>query len=226
MNTEDITTEEIEAPAYLDDPKVLTYLDGTDADLGRLVLEDDGKLWAYSKRDPGALCALCLLDMVTLAFPRYAPPAASPEALQASEPIPATPTPAKRPRRAALPFPIPKTGTSKSLLLTGGSTLPRIWINGVKRVPPMPDTSGPLTKVALQDSKGVLAGYAVLPTIDYCKLTNTPEIRADTLLWSMTEGGEVTTRVRGSPGDPYVQPVDALLAELGIEARVSLSEAA
>ena len=54
--TYEYDAQEIKAPAFLNDPKVLAYLEGTDADIDRLVLEEDGKLWAYSKRTPGDMC--------------------------------------------------------------------------------------------------------------------------------------------------------------------------
>ena len=85
--TYEYDTQEIEAPAFLNDPKVMAYLEGTDADINRLVLEDNGKLWAYSKRTPGALCRSNLEAMVAVAFPSYFPATVQAEAPAASPAI-------------------------------------------------------------------------------------------------------------------------------------------
>lgn len=217
MNTTDnTTTEEIEAPAYLDDPKVLKYLSGTDANLDRLVLED-GKLWAYSKRSPENLCALPLFDLVVVAFPSYAP--AVPKSPEVPAVTPAPPvesrspqTPSKVLKRPTDPLPsIPKTGAPTGLLVAGASTLPRVWIDGIKRLPPMPKVDGETIRVALQDSTRTLAGYAVLGVADYKKMIQLPGVRVDSILWNLDADGEVAARVCGGPGGPEVRRVSQML---------------
>ena len=84
LMTHEYDTQEIEAPDFLNDPKVLAYLEGTDADINRLVLEDDGKLWAYSKRAPGDLCLSNLEAKVAAAFPSYFPATVQAETANAS----------------------------------------------------------------------------------------------------------------------------------------------
>ena len=85
--TYEYDTQEIEAPAFLNDPKVMAYLEGTDTDINRLVLENDGKLWAHSKRTPGALCRSNLEAIVAVGFPSYFPATVQAEATAASPAI-------------------------------------------------------------------------------------------------------------------------------------------
>lgn len=227
-------TEEIEAPAYLDDPKVLAYLKGTDADMDRLVL-DDGKLWAYSKRSPEALCRVPLLDMVALAFPKYAQtPQTAAEPSVAPEVTTALPASLQRPkahqRAGGLPCAVvtaPVTGTPRGLLAafksgkTGGR--PMIKVDG-KRVPcPSPSAQDGLVRVAVAAHQ-MLLGYALLPRAAYNLLVKS-SLRPDTLMFNLTDG-VVTTRVRKDAEDPFAQPVDALLRALGSDSRITFVEGA
>lgn len=229
MNTI-IETEEIDAPAYLDDPKVLAYLSGTDADLDRLVLEEDGMLWAYSKRSPEDLCRFPLLSMVTVAFPKYAQapqtPPAAPVAAVAPLALPTSPkrsTAYQRPRSGPCAAAVPVTGAPRGMLAafksgrTGGR--PMVRING-QRVPcPAPEPVGDIVRIIVVADL-VFQGYAVVPRSAY-KLMVKSALRPDTLMFNLTDD-VVTTRVRKSPDDTYVQPVDSLLAELGSDARITL----
>lgn len=226
MTEHQCETEEIEVPAFLADPKVLAYLDGTDADLSRLVLEEDGMLWAYSKRDPGALCRCPLLDLVAVAFPAYATapePVAARSTLWAAEP---PPTAKPKTRAKPTPLAIPKTGAARGLLASlkhGGDRRPWIVINGERQRCPKPAVDGVSVKVALV-TEGTLTGFVVLDRGAFNLLGRSPD-RLDTLMFNML-GGEVTTRVRREPGAPYAAPLAALLADLGSEARVTVMEAA
>lgn len=224
MTTPAYETEEMEAPAFLADPKVLAYLEGTDADMSRLVLEEDGLLWAYSRRSPAALCRCPLLEMVALAFPRYAPASQAPQAVaEMPKPPPATPSVPKRPRaprkaggKPCALGPIPTTGVARGLLgalssnKTGGP--PRITINGERRVCPPPAEHGETMRVVVATDR-VCVGFANLSRSAYDLLTGST-LRPDTLMFNLMDG-LVTTRVRGGPGEPRVQGVDLLLAELG-----------
>lgn len=227
MNTI-IETEEIEAPAYLDDPKVLAYLSGTDADLDRLVLEDDGMLWAYSKRSPEDLCRFPLLSMVTLAFPKYAPspqtPPAYPEATvapMAQPAVPERPKASQRPRSGPCASAVPVTGAARGMLAafkngrTGGR--PMVKMDG-QRVPcPAPEAVGENMHIVVVADL-VFQGYALVPRSAY-KLMADSTLRPDTLMFKLVDG-LVTTQVRKSADDTYAQPVVSLLAELGSDTRI------
>lgn len=239
MTTPAYETEEMEAPAFLADPKVLAYLEGTDADMSRLVLEEDGLLWAYSRRSPAAVCRCPLLEMVALAFPKYAPVSQAPQATQAPQaaaempkPPPATPAVPKRPRAprkaGGKPCglgPVPTTGVARGLLgalssnKTGGP--PRITINGERRVCPPPVQHGETMRVVVAADR-VCVGFANLSRSAY-DLLNGSTLRPDTLMFNLVDG-LVTTRVRGGPGDPRVLAVDLLLAALGSDAHISFVE--
>jgi hypothetical protein len=230
----DYTTEEITAPAYLDDPKVMAYLAGTDANTDRLVLEEDGQLWTYSRRSPEDLCRSPLLSMVTVAFPRYAaavpwtPVAVSkPIAVPMAPPsIPRSPSARGKARGAmcpvALAASLPKTGAAGGLLadFVAGKADRRPRINvGVARVlcpqPRYADDSVYVVVVA----DHTLQGYAKLQRSDFA-LLDTSTLRPDTMMFKLIDGG-ITTRIRKSPGDFYVQAVDALIVELGGVGRIS-----
>lgn len=161
-----IETQEIEVPGFLTDPKVLAYLEGTDADIDRLVLEEDNKLWAYSKRTPGDLCRSSLEDMVAVAFPSYFMADVVPVAVAVSAPVsedkpcnlhdmpPKAPRATRKPRKAVAPYlsamPLPVTGAARGLLASrsGGSGRPlSVLVNGVPRMVPKPIIEGALIKV-------------------------------------------------------------------------------
>ena len=225
----DTATIEIEAPAFLDDPKVLAFLEGTDADLSRLVLEDDGKLWAYSKRAPDGLCKAPLVDMVALAFPKYTEPTtavlaplAAPAPLPASVGVPKTPKAKRGPVDSV--GPIPKTGEARGFLADfkagkTGSAPPRVFIRGTLDRCPPPILDGTTARIAVAQSRNLI-GYALLDQRAFEMLRQSSH-RPDSYLFNL-DNGVATTRVRRSASDPYVQPVDALLAELGSAARVRL----
>ena len=234
----DYTTEEITAPDYLNDPKVLAFLSGTDADLDRLVLEEDGKLWAHSKRTPADLCRRSLEDMVSVAFPCYFMPQvlasaeaapALPEASPVVQATPAPPVPRKGSQRHRSTLvdllPIPVTGAARGLLsakVNGGCNVPHITIDGVQRIPPKPTRRGSDTVICTKDFGGSLAGHAVIDAEAFQRLVSSPHIRADSMLWTVRDDGEVTTRVRGRPGIPEVRAVNDLLREMRCVHRVRL----
>ena len=246
--TYEYDAQEIKAPAFLADPKVLAYLEGTDADIDRLVLEEDNKLWAYSKRTPDDLCRSSLEDMVAVAFPSYfmaavvpvavAVPVAAPAVRPPAPAKPKTPKvatldlktlramkPMKTPASRLAPMRIPVTGAARGLLasgLTGNGHPPSVMVNGVRHMVPKPLIEGDHIKVALRDTKGVLVGCAVLSTADYTMLTDTPAIKADTMLWTLNPDGEVTTRVRGNPQVIEVRAVNDLLIGIRSESRVAV----
>ena len=85
--THEYDRQEIEASSFLNDPKVLAYLEDADADIKRLVLEEDRKLWAYFRRTPGDLCRSNLEAMVAVAFPCYFPATVRAEAAVVSSVI-------------------------------------------------------------------------------------------------------------------------------------------
>ena len=87
---------------------------------------------------------------------------------------------------------------------------------------PKPIIEGAQIKVALRDPLGVLVGCAVLSTADYTTLTDTPAIKADTMLWTLNPDGEVTTRVRGNPQVIEVRAVNDLLIGIRSESRVAV----
>lgn len=227
MTTTDTAIIEIEAPAFLDDPKVLAFLEGTDANISRLVLED-GKLWAYSKRAPDSLCKASLIDMVALAFPKYAEPAPAVlvPSLAAAEPCaPAAPLKARKAKRGPLDsFGIPKTGEARGLLADfkagkTGSAPPRVFIRGTLDRCPPPILDGTTARIAVAQSRNLI-GYALLDQRAF-EMLRQSSYRPDSYLFNLVDG-VATTRVRRSVSDPYVQSVDALLAELGSAARVRL----
>ncbi|PZQ74910.1 MAG: hypothetical protein DI563_11025 [Variovorax paradoxus] len=228
MTDTETTTIEIEAPAFLDDPKVLAYLAGTDADLDRFALEDDGKLWAYSKRAPENLCRAPLVDIVALAFPKYAEPTTGTPAASVA-PLPPRPsyvTPnTPRPARKAPPHrAVPKTGEARGLLADfkagkTGMPPPRIFIDGTLQRCPAPALKGSMARIAVAEARK-FRGYAVLDRQAFETLRQSSH-RPDSYLFNLVDG-VATTRVRRSFSDPYTQPVDALLAELGSAARVRL----
>lgn len=233
MTDIETTTIEIDAPAFLDDPKVLAYLAGTDADLDRLVLEDDGKLWAYSKRAPESLCRAPLVDIVALAFPKYAEPASVPQEApvsfaESASPVAAPSAPPKAPKpprsRTGSETSIAKTGEARGLLADfkagkTGMPPPRIFIDGTLKRCPAPAVDGSMARVAVAEDRK-FKGYAVLDRLAFETLRKSPH-RPDSYLFNLVDG-VATTRVRRSFSDPYVQPVDALLSELGSPARVRL----
>ena len=244
--TYEYDAQEIKAPAFLNDPKVLAYLKGTDADIDRLVLEEDGKLWAYSKRTSGDLCRSSLEDMVAVAFPSYFMAAVVPVTVTVAAPAvrPSAPTKPKTPKVATLdlktlramkpmktpasrlaPMRIPVTGAARGLLasgVTGNGCTPSVMVNGVRHMAPKPLIEGDHIKVALRDTKGVLVGCAVLSTADYTTLTDTPAIKADTMLWTLNPDGGVTTRVRGNLQAIEVRAVNDLLIGIRSESRVAV----
>lgn len=217
-------TEEMEAPAFLADPKVLTYLAGTDADLSRLVLEEDGMLWAYSKRNPSALFRCSLLDLVAVAFPAYAT-APAPQPVAPAPPCyvePPAPKPKAKAKQAETPVAIPKTGEAKGLLASskgGGDRRPWIIVNGERMRCPKPTVDGSSIKVAVV-TEGTLTGFAVLDRAAYNRMNTNPN-RPDTLMFNML-GGEVTTRMRPGLTAPYPTPLGPLLVSLGSEVLVIL----
>lgn len=227
----DYTTEEIAAPAYLDDPKVMAYLAGTDANTDRLVLEEDGQLWAYSRRSPEDLCRSPLLSMVTLAFPRYAA-ASTCELVAVATPIAvpmAPPSISKAPRtRRKAPCPLgyltamPVTGAPRGLLgdFVAGKVdrRPRITVGGAQVPCPQPRYADDSVYVVVV-ADHTLQGYAKLQRSDFA-LLDTSTLRPDTMMFKLIDG-EVTTRIRKSPSDFYVQAVDALIVELGGVGRIS-----
>ena len=152
--THEHDTQEIEAPGFLNDPKVLTYLEGIDADINRLVLEEDGKLWAYLKHAPRDLCRDNLEAMVAVAFPSYFPATVQPDATAVSSAIamsavasdvvpspttipalPKTPKATRKPRKAvAPPIQVPVTGAPLGLLASrvcGTRRVPTVLVDGV-----------------------------------------------------------------------------------------------
>jgi hypothetical protein len=241
-------TQEIEAPGFMNDPKVLAYLEGTDADISRLVLKDNDKLWAYSKRAPADLCRSSLEDLVAVAFPAYFPAITQPEAFAVASAItvpavasdvapspmttpapPKAPRAIKKPRKALAPYlaamPLPVTGAARGLLarrFAGSGRPPSVLINGVPRMVPKPMIEGAQIKVALRDPLGSLVGYAVLSRTDYCTLIDTPSIKADTMLWTLNAGGEVTTRVRGAAVPFQVRTVNDLLLGIRSASKVAI----
>lgn len=233
--------EEIEAPEYLNDPEVLAYLEGTDADMGRLVLEEDGKLWAYSRRSPESLCKACLIDMVALTFPRYADAAATvleapvavlessvePKGTQAPEAV--TPRPARKSRRKAgrphvSQHALPKTGEPRGMLADfafgkTGKVPPRIVLDGALQTCPAPTVTADSVRIVVANGRD-FQGYALLERAAYDLLITSAQ-KPDTYMFRLIDGA-VSTRIRRSPTDTYTQPVDALLGELGTDARVTL----
>ncbi|VTU29981.1 hypothetical protein [Variovorax sp. PBL-E5] len=200
----------IEAPAFLDDPRVLAYLDKTDANMNRLAVEPDGRLFAFSKANPEALCRFPLVDMVALAFPAYA----------------------EKPKRPAVQKvegrPLPKTGNPAP-----GSALDK-FVRGVTGGPPMiylPDGRreaahkliklGPLTHVPVVDEGRTLLGFAEVPDAAYRQMVES-DLRPDRLMWKLDDEGQITTRIHRSQIDTYTRRVQDVLGELGIEAAVSL----
>lgn len=61
---------------------------------------------------------------------------------------------------------------------------------------PLPDTTGPSTRVALVDPRRNLVGHAVLPTSAYRDLVRNPKTRVDSSTWMLEAGGVVTSRCR------------------------------
>ena len=199
-------TETIEAPAYLDDPKVLAYLSKTDADLDRLALED-GLLWAYSKTNPDQLCRQSLIDMVALAFPGYAEtpkpsPVLAPAVVQQDQPWKI-----KGGIKPGRPFAAPTTGKAlPSLRMPGGRT-----VVATKLI----QETATAVKVPVSDSGRKLLGYARVTRADYDAL-RASRMYPDTLMWNLDDGGNVVCRVKRNPSDPYGQRVNDLMGELGL----------
>jgi hypothetical protein len=204
---------------------------GTDADLDRLVLEEDGMLWAYSKHSPEDLCRFPLMSMVAVAFPKYAsapqtPPAhpAAAVAPTASPVAPKRPTASQRPRSGPCTAAVPVTGTPRGMLAAfkSGKTCGRSIVRiSDQRVPcPAPEPVGESMQVVLIADL-VLQGYAVVPRSAH-RLMAKSALRPDRLMFNLIDG-VVTTLVRKSPDDPYVQPVDSLLDEIGSNAHIALS---
>ena len=81
-------------------------------------------------------------------------------------------------------------------------------------------------KVSLRDTAGTLVGCAVLDKADYCTLIESPAIKADTVLWTLNDAGEVTTRVRGNGGAFEVCKVSDLLLGIRSESRVTIDRQA
>lgn len=215
---------EVEAPAFLNDPKVLAYLEGTDADMSRLVLEEDDKLWAYSKRNPHSLCRCSLEDLVVLAFPAYLPATATPASKAApavKTPAPRSKAPAKPKKPQALSVVIPTTGTAKGLLAARqGDGRPYLLINGSAQPCPLPVIEGDTVQVCLAERKR-LVGRVCLGKPAFDLLVNSPD-RLDTWLFNLING-QVTTRARSGTGDVAARPLQKVLAELGSNAPILIS---
>ena len=212
---DDNPTETIEAPAYLDDPKVLTYLKKVDADIDHMFLdEESGKLWPYRISNPKQEHRQCLEDLVALAFPAYfqAPPAM----VGANEFLDR--------------FKTSTAGFSSAQLEKFKSTPKRVPIvtlpDGQRRNPFKLVVSGAkLTELPLcrmgDHKERRLVGFARLPTAAYARLLESGA-NPDRSLWALDDQGHPCTRVKRSVTDWFYQRVADLMGELGIPGEVSV----
>ena len=232
---DDHQTQTVEAPAYLDDPKVLAYLKKVDADVENLFLdEESGKLWPYRISDSKQEHRQSLEDLVALAFPKYFQAyAVVVEQEQPAKPAMAEPeldmfarfkkAVADGKAVASKCRPIGFLAQSNS---GGGNRIPRVKNqDGTKtnprRIMVFGSTTTEVPLVTMHDMERVLVGFAVLPSQAYDRLQYSGA-NPDRFLWVLDAEGHPCTRVKRSQTDWFYQRIAELLGELGIPGEVSV----
>ncbi|WP_307658648.1 hypothetical protein [Variovorax paradoxus] len=198
--TQDIHLTTIEGHDVAVDPATHAGLLGLDVDLSRLcVVGADVRVYRKSRDELHGLTLETLADLIAPPKPKQIPKTTKGEAIIAAAAF------------ACISSKTPSTATYHPPTGKGGP--PPLFVNGRKVRAPLPDTTGPSTRVVLVDSRRNLIGHAVLPTSAYRDLVRHPKTRVDSSTWMLGANGAVTMRCRAMD-PPQIMDLGALLGVL------------